>query len=63
MFHLGWAFGLNPLEEDDWAFGVADRTNWNNERMYWDGIWGGTTVDWGPGDRIGMLLAQSGSCF
>ena len=66
MHVLGFAFGLSPLEESDFVgFGVTDSRAMENERMFWDGVWWGQTSDpeWGPGDRLGMAVAQLVECF
>lgn len=62
---LGRAFGLDDLESSDFrAFGVTSAVEMRRERMYWDGIFSSIQdVEWGPGDRLGMLLAQTGECF
>ena len=63
MFALGEAFGLAPLETSDFAgFGVTNRLDFGKEKMWWGGMSTSEPV-WGPGDQIGMILAQSGSCF
>lgn len=63
MFLLGEAFGLTGLAPVDFAgFGVTNESAYKIEKMYWQGTRSGNPV-WGPGDRIGMLLAQAGSCF
>ena len=63
MYLLGEAFGLASLEASDFtAFGVTNRLDFGKEKMWWGGISTSEPI-WGPGDRIGMILAQSGSCF
>lgn len=65
MFHLGLAFGLEELEAADFtSFGITESSARANEIMYWiNGSRRSTPAVWGPGDRIGMMLAQNGGCF
>jgi len=65
MFYLGSAFGLGNLEESDFiGFGVTDPLQMRAERMNWDAIFGWwDESEWGPGDKLGMYIAQLGNCF
>ena len=67
MYFLGQGFGLDSLERDDFVgFGVFDDAEMMSERMNWDSIWDYRTPndgEWGPGDQLGMYIAQMGSCF
>ena len=62
LYALG---GIRPckLEASDFAgFGVTKRADYDIEKMYWGGMDFGDPV-WGPGDQVGMILAQSEKCF
>lgn len=65
MNQLGRAFGLASLSDDDFVgFGITDARAMRNERMWWDGVrTGNADPEWGPGDRLGMAVAQAGGCF
>jgi serine/threonine protein kinase len=65
MHYLGRAFGLSLLEESDFVgFGVTDARAMKGELMYWPAVWDNNVdPEWGPGDRLGMAVAQAGGCF
>ena len=67
LYSLGEAFGLAYLERSDFVgFGVSNSRQMLFERMNWDSIWDYRTPndgEWGPGDQLGMYIAQMGSCF
>jgi len=53
------------LEESDFVgFGVTDARAMKGELMFWPAIWDNNVdPEWGPGDRLGMAVAQAGGCF
>lgn len=67
LYFLGKAFGLEPLERDDFvAFGISDEAAMMNERMHWPSVSdprSSNAGEWGPGDMVGMYLAQVASCY
>ena len=67
MISLGGAFGLDYLGQADFlAFGVDDTLAMTAERMFLQGVFamgGPNDGEWGPGDQLGMYIAQMGSCF
>ena len=67
MFSLGRAFGLASLTRSDFlGFGVSKSAEMRAERMNWDTVSNSRTPydgEWGPGDELGMSIAQMGGCF
>ena len=67
LYFLGKAFGLERLERDDFvAFGISDEAAMMNERMHWPSVndpRSSNAGEWGPGDMVGMYLAQVASCY
>ena len=67
LYSLGEAFGLAELRSSDFlSLGVSNPRQMLFERMNWESIWDYRTPnagEWGPGDQLGMYIAQMGSCF